>query len=201
MIYKIFFENRLLLLTDKTTDNIANQTHYYKNLHDLKSFIETFEADKSAPQATVCHQDIELLFEQTQKCFRIISAAGGTVLNEDNELLVIRRRGRWDLPKGKIDQGESEKDAAVREVTEECGLTGIIRGKLRCISYHTYKHKNQMVLKPTYWFNMTAPKNQELTPQTEEDIEAVCWVKLEDIPSLYDETFLSIKDVLATFVK
>jgi len=198
MIYKIFFENRQLLITDKITDNISNHKHYYKNLQDLRSFIEWFESNKDIDLAVTYHEDIELLFEQVQKCFSIISAAGGTVINEDNELLVIKRRGMWDLPKGKIDPGESEKDAAVREVSEECGLTDIELGKLRCISYHTYKHKKQMVLKPTYWFNMKASQNQELIPQAEEDIEEVRWIKKEDIPKLYENTYLSIKEVLQT---
>lgn len=200
MMYRIFFENRTLLISSKITDNISNRTYYYKNLDELKSFISDFEADKDCDLAVVWHEDVELLFEQCQKCFRIISAAGGAVLNEDGQLLVMKRRGMWDLPKGKIDAGESEKEAAVREVAEECGISNITLGKLRVITYHTYKYKANLILKPTYWFDMTTTKSQELIPQTEEDIEEVCWLDKKNIPSLYPNTYKSIIEVLESLI-
>ena len=51
-----------------------------------------------------------------------IIAAGGLVTNENNELLMIFRRGKWDLPKGKLDKGETIEECAIREVEEETGI-------------------------------------------------------------------------------
>jgi 8-oxo-dGTP pyrophosphatase MutT (NUDIX family) len=52
----------------------------------------------------------------------IIKAGGGIVVNEQNEVLLIYRRGKWDLPKGKLDDGETIEECALREVKEETGL-------------------------------------------------------------------------------
>jgi len=108
-----------------------------------------------------------------------ILAAGGLVYNDMNELLMIFRRGKWDLPKGKLDADESIEDCAVREVMEETGLTTVIRGKLIGITYHQYYDQwlKEEVIKETHWFHMLAPGNQLLIPQTEEDIEIIQWVK------------------------
>src|SRR4051794_1665781 len=85
-----------------------------------------------------------------------IIAAGGLVTNEYNELLMIFRRGKWDLPKGKLDEGETIEQCAVREVEEETGIGNLELVKLVGITYHEYfdKHINTEVRKETHWFAM-----------------------------------------------
>ncbi|MBV9986191.1 MAG: NUDIX domain-containing protein, partial [Chitinophagaceae bacterium] len=101
-----------------------------------------------------------------------IVAAGGLVQNENGELLMIYRRGKWDLPKGKLDKGESIEACALREVTEETGVRNLQLGALIDIGYHEYfdKYLQQEVIKETHWFRMSATGTQHLVPQTEEDI-------------------------------
>ncbi len=107
-----------------------------------------------------------------------IIAAGGLVTNEKGQLLMIYRRDKWDLPKGKLDAGETIEQCAVREVSEETGVTGITLGKLIDIGYHEYFDKwlNEEVVKETHWYAMTAPGDQVLVPQEEEDITEIKWV-------------------------
>jgi ADP-ribose pyrophosphatase YjhB (NUDIX family) len=52
---------------------------------------------------------------------KIVMAAGGLVENEHGEILLIYRKKHWDLPKGKLDAGETLEECAVREVEEETG--------------------------------------------------------------------------------
>lgn len=106
-------------------------------------------------------------------------AGGGLVLNEAGELLMIFRRGKWDLPKGKLDEGETIAQCAVREVMEETGITGLSTGELIGISYHEYFDTfiNREVIKETHWFAMQASGLQKLVPQKEEDILEIRWVK------------------------
>jgi len=120
------------------------------------------------------------------------------VRNENNEILVIFRKGKWDLPKGKIEKGkETFKQAAIREVQEETGLkTLTITGKL-ITTYHLYFKKERMVLKPTYWFEMFAESSNKLTPGETENISIVAWLKKEDLPGILNNTYNSLKELFS----
>ena len=112
-----------------------------------------------------------------------ILAGGGLVLNEKGGLLMIYRRGKWDLPKGKLDEGETIEDCAVREVLEETGLLNVELGELIGITYHEYfdRHLQEEVIKESYWFAMRAKSDQLLVPQTEEDITEIKWVSDDEL--------------------
>lgn len=126
----------------------------------------------------------------------MIKAAGGLVKNEAGEYLFIFRNGKWDLPKGKIEKGESIKEAAVREVEEECGITVSKLGKEICKTYHVYTLKGEVVLKKTYWFKMKCAGSEKLKPQKEEGITDVRWFKKGHVEAIEKNTFPSIMDVL-----
>ncbi|PKP20368.1 MAG: NUDIX hydrolase [Bacteroidetes bacterium HGW-Bacteroidetes-21] len=128
--------------------------------------------------------------------FKFIPAAGGLVFDEKGHMLFIFRRGKWDLPKGKIDKGESPEIAAVREVKEECGLHKVKLKKKICSTYHIYLHKDRLALKQTYWYRMVAPGKQELIPQTEEDISKAIWLSPDECGQVASNTFPSILEVL-----
>lgn len=129
---------------------------------------------------------------------KTIIAAGGLVFNENDELLMIYRRGKWDLPKGKLDEGERIEDCAVREVMEETGLKEITRGALLTISYHTYFDKwvGEEVIKETHWYKMTAPGTQSLIPQIEEDIELIRWVSGAALEECLQDSYENIVEVV-----
>ena len=57
--------------------------------------------------------------------YLLIEAAGGLVYNNECQLLMIFRNNKWDLPKGKLEQNENTKECAIREVEEECGISGL----------------------------------------------------------------------------
>jgi 8-oxo-dGTP pyrophosphatase MutT (NUDIX family) len=128
--------------------------------------------------------------------FKIIEAAGGVVRNEKNEILVIFRNGKWDLPKGKIDKRkETIKQAALREVKEETGIKVLlIKGKL-LTTYHLFFRKERMILKPTYWFEMFADSSSKFVPETKENISMVIWVKEEEIPGILQNTYHSLEEL------
>jgi len=129
---------------------------------------------------------------------QIILAAGGLVLNEDNDLLFIFRRGFWDLPKGKLDPNESIADCALREVTEETGVTHIILGNLITITTHEYfdNYLNAVVLKETHWFQMKVNGKPNLVPQSTEDITDIEWTKQQDVAKRLTNTYPTIREVI-----
>ncbi len=132
-----------------------------------------------------------------------IIAAGGLVTNEKGELLMIFRRSKWDLPKGKLDEGESIESCAVREVKEETGLKQLIVENLAGITYHEYfdKYLQADILKETYWFAMKAKGEQKLIPQTDEDIEEIKWVSKKDVDALLKNSYPNIIDIIHEFQK
>ncbi|MDB5010934.1 MAG: hypothetical protein JWQ06_1723 [Mucilaginibacter sp.] len=126
----------------------------------------------------------------------LIEAAGGIVKNEAGEYLFIYRNDKWDLPKGKIEKGERVKQAAVREVEEECGIMVNELGKKVCKTYHAYISREEVVLKKTHWFKMKSNDKSKLKPQKEEGITDARWFKKKKINTITENTFPSIMEVL-----
>ena len=127
-----------------------------------------------------------------------IIAGGGVVVNENNQVLFIYRRKKWDLPKGKLDPGEDIKACAIREVMEETGIRNLTIGNLIIVTTHSYEENGLNMQKETHWFEMKASTvdNPILTPQQEEDIEKIEWVSLENLEEYLSETYTSIQQVL-----
>jgi 8-oxo-dGTP pyrophosphatase MutT (NUDIX family) len=125
-----------------------------------------------------------------------INAGGGLVQNSAGEYLLIHRNGLWDLPKGKQEEGEDIALTALREVEEECGITGLEQGELLCITHHTYHMNGLHMLKHTYWYNMKYSGDCTVTvPQTEEGISQCEWVPAAKLPEYLQNTYPSIKKV------
>lgn len=137
------------------------------------------------------------LFRKFRKHFKVIKAAGGVVFNNEGQLLLIKRLGMWDLPKGKLEKGEDTRLAALREVHEECGLNFL--GILKKIddSYHVYFLKGRWILKKTTWFKMAALGSHEVSPQIEEDITEVRWVEKSFLKSEDFKTYDSLKYLIS----
>ena len=142
------------------------------------------------------HPDLKELKKAFWKKFTVIQAAGGLVMNESNEILMIFRRGKWDLPKGKLDKGEKLEECAVREVREETGLQKIQLQSPLLTTYHTYHEGTKFILKESHWYTMLATENEQLVPQTEEDIHEIKWVQQGETSNYLQNTFPSIRDVL-----
>lgn len=133
------------------------------------------------------------------KGFNEIKAAGGLVVNQSGQALLIRRRGLWDLPKGKVEEGEFMRQAALREVKEECGVQQIkIKSTIKP-TFHIYELDGNLVLKTTYWYQMFCEDPESAVPQAEEDITEVRWVDRKELAPYVEETFPNIKIILALF--
>jgi 8-oxo-dGTP pyrophosphatase MutT (NUDIX family) len=142
------------------------------------------------------HSNLEELKKAFFKKFMFVQAAGGLVYNETKEMLLIFRRGKWDLPKGKLDKGEKLEHCAVREVEEETGLTSVQLDKPLLVTYHTYHEGSKFILKESHWYTMRVNGDQKLVPQTEEDIHEIRWVKAVELKPYIQNAFPSVVDVL-----
>lgn len=125
-----------------------------------------------------------------------IMAGGGIVSNQKGEILFQFRRGKWDLPKGKLDEGERIEECAVREVEEETGLTNVDLGELIGVTKHYYQENGDDIEKETHWYAMSVTGDQNLVPQIEEDIMELRWVAKEDVDEYLTNTFDNIRDIV-----
>ena len=200
-MYKVFVKNRPVILTDRPDQFIETSfgKHRFVSKKKLELQVEAFEHDKSAIGLMVFHYDLDELFYYFRRICRFVKAAGGVVQNKDDELLFIFRKQKWDLPKGKLDGDEHPREAALREVQEECGVGRLrIENKL-CDTYHTYWENDRRVLKKTYWFTMKTNYEGRLIPQLEEDITDVKWLKQGDLNVVSENTYRAINDVVEIF--
>ena len=132
---------------------------------------------------------------------KVIRAGGGLLLNENHELLMIFRRGSWDLPKGKLDEGETMEACALREVEEETGVGNLLLGEMLGITRHQYfdPYIQEEVIKETHWYAMNVNGRPALIPQTEEDITDIRWVPLQEVPALLENSFDTIREITGLF--
>ncbi len=126
---------------------------------------------------------------------KFIHAAGGLVQNSNGEYLFMERNETLDLPKGKIEKGESDEEGALREVEEETGVSDLETIKPLIETFHTYSMKGQEVIKRTAWFLMKVEGRPTPTPQVEEGISWVKWMKKEEVTSRIQEAYASVQDV------
>jgi 8-oxo-dGTP pyrophosphatase MutT (NUDIX family) len=187
---KIYLNDQQLLLSSDVSNSSTTQTL------DFASLIR--EIEESGNSKSVHSADPFRDLEEIKKLYLVVQAGGGLVTTPDHHILLIHRKGKWDLPKGKLEQGESLEDCALREVEEETGLRDIKMGKELGVTYHTYKEKGRAILKESHWYFMEVSQRQDLTPQTEEGIEQCLWVPLEQVENYHDGAHASIRDVLLT---
>ena len=126
----------------------------------------------------------------------MVEAAGGLVFNKDGDILMIFRNGKWDLPKGKLEIGESLEECVMREVEEECGIIGLDIIEKLLETYHTYNMDGEEVLKKTYWYKIKTDYSAKLIPQLEEGITKVSWIDKDQIAEKMRNSYGNISDVL-----
>ena len=134
-----------------------------------------------------------------KKKFQVIKAAGGVVEKGDQVLLIYRLK-KWDLPKGKIEKKESIREGAIREVEEETRVQVDIIAKIGH-SWHTYIRNDKYILKQTHWFRMACRDDSKMKPQISEDIERVVWMDINQAKEAFYNSYRSIRSVFKGYLK
>jgi 8-oxo-dGTP pyrophosphatase MutT (NUDIX family) len=198
-MYKVFHNQRIIFLTARTenTDNflysiyIDDEKLKKASVNQVVNLI--FSEEYLNENVLVQVEQIEKFWKKFKACFKFIKAAGGVVRNKSGKLLIISRLEKWDLPKGKIEADELPCDAAIREVSEETGLTALDIKVFLGKTYHCYPLKNKMALKETFWFEMYHHDEiEEPVPQVVENIVAVKWVGKDDMEMVLKSTYLTL---------
>ncbi len=205
MLFNIYYLNKKISLINKEQFNLLNinlEGVVVKDDKDINNSIYAWIKNND--------QHVVLVFETEQDVFsclvseffvknELLFAAGGLIKNTDDKYLFIYKRGHWDLPKGKIDKGETTERAAIRECMEETSIQSVSLGKSIGTTLHLFNQKKKDILKITQWYLMSSLHNTELIPQAEEGIEQVAWFNKEEISNIVmQNTYASIIEVLHT---
>ncbi len=203
-MYEIYInETKIVLLpSSEIKDSFIRDENnmvvrYTGRVNHLLNFIDMCEKTTRQESIIIHSMDYKKMKMDFIRIFKVVEAAGGVVVNERDQILMIHRRGHWDLPKGKIEPGEKKKEAAIREVIEETGIDAVeIVGKKLMKTYHSFiNRKGVRCIKLSHWYLMSA-KHQSLTPQVEEDIDECRWMTLESFYSKERIVFSNILSVL-----
>lgn len=173
----------------------------FEQRSSYEKILVSFLNDKKSKRLIIHSKNIKQLKKSFFGLFKTIDAAGGFVLNHNDELLVIKRFGLWDLPKGKVEKNETIKEAAIREVEEETGVTAAIIHSKPLKTYHLYYRKEKMMLKTTCWYAMKSINCDSIKPQNEEDIEDALFIPLEKARPLFDASYHSLKDLMKQYFR
>jgi len=204
-MYKIFLNDREIVISSLATeysDNTEIVSAEEFTIDTIKNWFSEFH--QKSNNAILFHPNPEeLMTNSFVPAFRLIQAGGGVVVR-NSKLLFIFRNEKWDLPKGKIDNGETPEQAAIREIAEECGITGHSIVRQLPPTFHIYQspYKNdfgQWILKKTFWFEMNYSGTENGTPETGENITEIKWFKREELNEILSNTYENLKEIIKIY--
>jgi 8-oxo-dGTP pyrophosphatase MutT (NUDIX family) len=200
-MYKVHFENRFIVLSSEP-DRLQKYGlfHKFNDTSELYKLITDFQSDRSIPSINIFGPDIKHLWKIFRIFFNQVEAAGGLVRHTSGRYLFIEKKGKLDLPKGHMEPGEEAENCALREVSEECGITGHHIVRPLSPSFHTYSWEGISYLKRTNWFLMDYEGEMITEPQAEEGITKVEWLLPDELNNIKSSAWLSLMEVINSSV-
>ncbi|OFY68304.1 MAG: hypothetical protein A2V64_07990 [Bacteroidetes bacterium RBG_13_43_22] len=196
-MYKVHFENRFILISPEP-DRLQKYGLFHKfyDTNELYKIISDFQSDTKIHAINIYGPDIKHIWKIFRIYFTEVGAAGGLVKHTSGRFLFIEKKGKLDLPKGHIEQDEEPEACAIREVKEECGISGHSIVKTLFPSYHTYTWEGISYLKKTSWFLMEYNGPMVTEPQLKEGITRIEWLLPEEISKIKSSAWLSLMDLI-----
>ena len=192
-MYKVFVNQKEIILTSTAPKGKGVKVLPLKST-PFKNIIRIIRTTR-VKRLYLTHDNPKKLLSGFKKKLPVTIAAGGVVQHEEGKLLFIYRKKRWDLPKGRVDKGETLEGASKREVKEETGVKKIKVGKLAGVTYHVFKRNNRYQLKETHWFFMKTSYKGVLTPEFKEDITKASWKNKSKTAKAIKKTYPNIEDL------
>ncbi len=198
-MYKVFHNSGKILLLD--SNDFVNNSIEKTPLISLDFLRKLLKKDALNGDYFIRIPSSKTGDELLQDLFKVHVAAGGWVFNSSDQLLMIHRRGSWDIPKGHLDAGETLEECAIREVKEETGLDMVQIVSYLGISYHIYKLKGEWILKLTHWYKMISNSIVHLIPEEKEGIAAAQWIEENQIEQNLVNGWPSLSDFFQRYLK
>ena len=191
---KIFVGDKPIILTT-TVESEKDFKNYLIDSVDIHKVLYNLKKEKYKSIRLIGDNE-KLLLKKFLKLLPNIVAGGGKVLNPEGKILFIFRNGKWDLPKGKAEHKETIDETALREVSEETGVSGLKITKPLDITYHIFKRNDQYFIKITYWFEMYSEFDGKLLPQEKEGITKVKWVSPKKLKKIKKNIYANIEALI-----
>jgi|ERR1035437_2668233 ADP-ribose pyrophosphatase YjhB (NUDIX family) len=200
-MYKVFSGEKCIMISGKEVkeDEKDVKVIYFKSAEELHREYKQFVRSAGLKKLIIVG-DEKIVLKVFRSLFSYIKAAGGLVKNEKDELLMIYRNGHWDLPKGKMEKGETPDETAIREVEEECGVKKLKIVRPLTSSYHIFFKDNKECIKRSYWFEMTCKDSSKPVPQAEEGIKEAKWMSREEVKKIANKVYPSLQEILKTYI-
>lgn len=173
-------------------DATKSQVQAFINLMHEKKF-----KDLDSITFLVPPSEYKEIKEAVKSQFKIVKAGGG-IAEKGDKILLINRKGKWDLPKGKLEKREGKKEGALREVEEECNIKARLGDKITH-TWHSYILNGKKHLKKTYWYRMECLDDSQMKPQIAEGITDVQWMDEKGTRQAMVNSFRSIRHVIKTY--
>lgn len=192
-MYKVFFNQKPIILTTSLVEQTQERPVFFLKFTHKKSIIAALKS-KKVKQLYLYHAKEEKMWQLFYNLFKVIEAAGGIVQHtKTKKFLFIYRNNKWDIPKGRIEQDESVRAAAIREVEEETGVENLSITKSLPTTLHMFHRNGKYRLKKTYWYAMETDFEGALQPQEEEGIQKAEWVKKDKVSALFKNAYANIQ--------
>jgi ADP-ribose pyrophosphatase YjhB (NUDIX family) len=199
---KLYFHDKFICFENAVSQNSQNQAFInsgeetFRRGGELRKKVTDFLAHSKGDHLFLQESSFKDFLYWFRADYHYIEAAGG-LISQNDKYLFIRRHDRWDLPKGKLEKGESPQKGAVRECEEECGISGLSIIRQLQSTFHIYEFKRGLALKQSYWYLMDTTFSGKLKPQTEEDITEVRWFSKQEISSVaLRDTYHTVRDLV-----
>jgi|TARA_B100001093_G_scaffold78570_1_gene69777 ADP-ribose pyrophosphatase YjhB (NUDIX family) len=196
-MYKVFANRLPIILTSKNKYLISKNGFLLSSL-DIDEILKKVRKYK---KIYLYYPKKKKLLKEFKNKIKTIHASGGIVNNKKNQILFIFRRGKWDLPKGKAEIGETKRQTALREVKEETGVKELVINGFFKTTFHLVRNNGKYFLKETNWYLMNSKYDGKLFPQLEEGIKSVKWKNVKQINKIKEKTFKNISIILNDYLK
>ncbi|PID95460.1 MAG: hypothetical protein CSA94_01490 [Bacteroidetes bacterium] len=203
-MYKVFFKNKEINLINRTQVFYSDRKTTFIDFDIVEKIhqkVMDFLKSKAYYHLVIFSEDLPQLKNDFFNLFSQITAAGGVVFNSEKEILMIKKRGSWDFPKGKTEEGEDLEVTAIREIKEETGINALIINSTPYKTYHIYTEKDELMIKTTYWYKMEQGKKSKPKPEEKEGIEKVRWVSKEKAIRRIENSFLGLRYLLTDMLR
>ena len=190
-MYKVFVKDIPIILSTKKKIGRQYTSLPLKIVNFKKLIKQILKGDLD--YINLYHKNEEKLEKFLKKKLPVVKAAGGLVYNHKKEILFIYRNSKWDLPKGRIEKGETKEEAAIREVQEETGVQNLEIRDFITKTYHVFKRNGEFKLKITYWYEMYSDYVGALSPQADESIKKAKWKNFEKSQKALRDSYENIK--------